>query len=37
MSNGLTEEAQKREVRNRRHFSFRLNVFFSLHLRSFPY
>ncbi len=28
MSNGLTEEAQKREVRNRRHFSFRLNVFF---------
>jgi cell division protein FtsI/penicillin-binding protein 2 len=23
-----TEEAQKREIRNRRHFSFRLNVFF---------
>ncbi|QMV40909.1 peptidoglycan D,D-transpeptidase FtsI family protein [Cohnella cholangitidis] len=28
MSNNLTEEAQKREIRNRRHFSFRLNVFF---------
>ncbi|MCD9023931.1 peptidoglycan D,D-transpeptidase FtsI family protein [Cohnella silvisoli] len=28
MSNNLTEEAQKRELRNRRHFSFRLNVFF---------
>lgn len=28
MSNSLTEEAQKRELRNRRHFSFRLNVFF---------
>ncbi|QJD84169.1 peptidoglycan D,D-transpeptidase FtsI family protein [Cohnella herbarum] len=27
MSN-LTEEAQKREIKNRRHFSFRLNVFF---------
>ncbi|RKP56311.1 penicillin-binding protein 2 [Cohnella endophytica] len=24
----MTEEAQKREIRNRRHFSFRLNVFF---------
>ncbi|MFC5469938.1 peptidoglycan D,D-transpeptidase FtsI family protein [Cohnella suwonensis] len=30
MSNKLTEEAQKREIRNRRHFSFRLNVFFFL-------
>lgn len=28
MSGNLTEEAQKRELRNRRHFSFRLNVFF---------
>ncbi|TFE24264.1 peptidoglycan D,D-transpeptidase FtsI family protein [Cohnella luojiensis] len=28
MSNNRTEEAQKREIRNRRHFSFRLNVFF---------
>jgi len=28
MSNKLTEEAQKKEIRNRRHFSFRLNVFF---------
>jgi cell division protein FtsI/penicillin-binding protein 2 len=28
VSNNLTEEAQKREIRNRRHFSFRLNVFF---------
>jgi cell division protein FtsI/penicillin-binding protein 2 len=28
VSNNLTEEAQKRELRNRRHFSFRLNVFF---------
>lgn len=28
MSNTLTEEAQKRELRNRRHFSFRLNIFF---------
>jgi cell division protein FtsI/penicillin-binding protein 2 len=27
-NNNLTEEAQKRELRNRRHFSFRLNVFF---------
>lgn len=26
--NQSTEEAQKREIRNRRHFSFRLNVFF---------
>lgn len=25
---GSTEEEQKREIRNRRHFSFRLNVFF---------
>ncbi|WP_246120466.1 peptidoglycan D,D-transpeptidase FtsI family protein [Cohnella terricola] len=28
MSNNLTEDEQKRENRNRRHFSFRLNVFF---------
>ncbi|WP_256759789.1 penicillin-binding protein 2 [Cohnella sp. WQ 127256] len=28
MSNNRTEEEQKRELRNRRHFSFRLNVFF---------
>lgn len=28
MSNSTTEEAQKKELRNRRHFSFRLNVFF---------
>ncbi len=28
MSSNLTEEAQKREIKNRRHFSFRLNVFF---------
>jgi len=28
VSNNRTEEAQKREIRNRRHFSFRLNVFF---------
>ncbi|MFC5702898.1 peptidoglycan D,D-transpeptidase FtsI family protein [Cohnella faecalis] len=28
MGNNKTEEAQKREIRNRRHFSFRLNVFF---------
>ncbi|WEK53434.1 MAG: penicillin-binding transpeptidase domain-containing protein [Candidatus Cohnella colombiensis] len=28
MTNNSTEEAQKRELRNRRHFSFRLNVFF---------
>ncbi|MFC5530111.1 peptidoglycan D,D-transpeptidase FtsI family protein [Cohnella yongneupensis] len=28
MSSNSTEEAQKREIRNRRHFSFRLNVFF---------
>jgi cell division protein FtsI/penicillin-binding protein 2 len=28
VSNNITEEAQKRELRNRRHFSFRLNVFF---------
>ncbi|BBI35121.1 peptidoglycan D,D-transpeptidase FtsI family protein [Cohnella abietis] len=28
MSSNLTEEEQKRELRNRRHFSFRLNVFF---------
>jgi penicillin-binding protein 2 len=28
VSNNLTEEAQKRELRNRRHFSFRLNAFF---------
>ncbi|WP_084423206.1 peptidoglycan D,D-transpeptidase FtsI family protein [Cohnella thermotolerans] len=28
MSNDSTEEAQKRELRNRRHFSFRLNLFF---------
>ncbi|WP_372637776.1 peptidoglycan D,D-transpeptidase FtsI family protein [Cohnella sp.] len=28
MSSNMTEEAQKREIRNRRHFSFRLNVFF---------
>ncbi|WP_239618695.1 peptidoglycan D,D-transpeptidase FtsI family protein [Cohnella mopanensis] len=28
MSNNQSEEAQKREIRNRRHFSFRLNVFF---------
>ncbi len=28
MSNSKTEEAQKRELRNRRNFSFRLNVFF---------
>jgi len=27
---GMTEEQQKREIRNRRHFSFRLNVFFFL-------
>jgi len=30
VSNSMTEEAQKREIRNRRHFSFRLNVFFFL-------
>lgn len=28
MGNNRTEEAQKRELKNRRHFSFRLNVFF---------
>jgi len=28
VSGNSTEEAQKREIRNRRHFSFRLNVFF---------
>lgn len=28
MSNDRTEEAQKREIRNRRNFSFRLNMFF---------
>lgn len=28
MTSHSTEEAQKREIRNRRHFSFRLNVFF---------
>ncbi|WP_027085587.1 peptidoglycan D,D-transpeptidase FtsI family protein [Cohnella panacarvi] len=28
MTSNSTEEAQKREIRNRRHFSFRLNVFF---------
>ncbi|MBB6670915.1 peptidoglycan D,D-transpeptidase FtsI family protein [Cohnella nanjingensis] len=28
MSDKLTEEAQKRELRNRRHFSVRLNLFF---------
>lgn len=28
MNNNETEEAQERELRNRRHFSFRLNVFF---------
>jgi len=28
VSSNMTEEAQKREIRNRRHFSFRLNVFF---------
>jgi penicillin-binding protein 2 len=27
-NNNQTEEAQKRELKNRRHFSFRLNVFF---------
>ncbi|XID95806.1 peptidoglycan D,D-transpeptidase FtsI family protein [Paenibacillaceae bacterium WGS1546] len=30
MSNHLSEDAQKREIRNRRHFSLRLNVFFFL-------
>lgn len=28
LTSNSTEEAQKREIRNRRHFSFRLNVFF---------
>lgn len=28
VGSNATEEAQKREIRNRRHFSFRLNVFF---------
>lgn len=28
MSGSMTEEEQKKELRNRRHFSFRLNVFF---------
>ena len=30
MSSSRTEEEQKREIRNRRHFSFRLNLFFFL-------